>query len=270
MVKRREFFLSTVAGSLSSVAAVGAQGDGPLRVGVIGHSGRGNYGHGLDTVWSRLPETMIVGVADANPEGLVKAKEKLKVKAGFSDYRTMLNDLKPDIAAVCPRHVDQHRDMILAAIEAGVRGIYCEKPFVQTPAQADDVVTACEAHHVKLAVAHRNAWHPVLPAMSRLIEDGLIGTVLEVRGRGKGDRRGGAEDLWVLGTHVLDLMCRIAGEPVSCSGRVFLDGSPLTGAGVEEEGAEGLGPLGGDELHARYHFDGGLTGSFDSFANDGT
>ena len=27
------------------------------RVGVIGSTGRGNYGHGLDTVWRELPKT---------------------------------------------------------------------------------------------------------------------------------------------------------------------------------------------------------------------
>ena len=37
-----------------------------LRVAVIGHTGRGNFGHGLDTVWMGLPETDIVAVVDAN------------------------------------------------------------------------------------------------------------------------------------------------------------------------------------------------------------
>ena len=33
-----------------------------------------------------------------------------------------------------------------------------------------------------------------------------------MRGRGKGDRRGGAEDLWVLGSHVLNLMTYFGGS----------------------------------------------------------
>ena len=37
------------------------------RVGVIGHTGRGNYGHGLDTVWGHLPGCELVAVADAIP-----------------------------------------------------------------------------------------------------------------------------------------------------------------------------------------------------------
>ena len=36
------------------------------RVGVIGHTGRGNYGHGLDVVRNSLPGCEIVAVADAD------------------------------------------------------------------------------------------------------------------------------------------------------------------------------------------------------------
>ena len=100
-----------------------------LRVGVIGHTGRGNYGHGLDTVWLKLPDTEIVAVADAHVNGLANACKRLQVPQGFADYQEMLRKVKPDIIAVCPRHADQHHDMALAAIESGVRGIYIEKPF---------------------------------------------------------------------------------------------------------------------------------------------
>ena len=46
------------------------------RVGVIGHTGRGNYGHGLDTVWLSMPQTQIVGVADPDEEGRGKAAKR--------------------------------------------------------------------------------------------------------------------------------------------------------------------------------------------------
>ena len=36
-----------------------------------------------------------------------------------TDYRDMMAKEKPDIAAVCPRWIDQHHDMIAAAAEAG-------------------------------------------------------------------------------------------------------------------------------------------------------
>jgi hypothetical protein len=49
--------------------------------------------------------------------------------------------------------------MILAAIAAGVKGIYVEKPFVRTLAEADEVVKLCAEKGVRLAIAHRNRYH---------------------------------------------------------------------------------------------------------------
>ena len=40
--------------------ALRAESERKLRVAVIGHTGHGDYGHGLDTMWLRVPETEIV------------------------------------------------------------------------------------------------------------------------------------------------------------------------------------------------------------------
>ena len=241
----------------------------PLTVAAIGHTGRGNFGHGLDTVWLHLSEAEVIAAADPDQAGLAAELKKLNIERGFRDYRQMLAEVRPDIVAVCPRHADQHRDMVVACAQAGVKGIYIEKPFCRTPAEADEMKAACDEHKVKLAVAHRNRYHPTLEVIDRLIADGKIGRLLEIRGRGKGDRRGGAEDLWVLGTHVLNLMAYFCGAPTSCSGVLLQDGRRINRHDVKE-GAEGLGPMGGNEVHARYEMSRGVVGYFDSIANDGT
>ena len=48
------------------------------RVAVIGHTGRGNYGHGLDVVWNALANIQMVAVADANEKGRAAAQQRLK------------------------------------------------------------------------------------------------------------------------------------------------------------------------------------------------
>lgn len=265
----RRNFLAASSSSLLLPALLRGETSGKLRVGVIGHTGRGNFGHGLDTVWIRVPETEIVCVADGNEAGLPDAKKRLQVENGFTDYRKMLTDVNPDIVAVCPRQPDQHRHMILAAIESGAKGIYVEKPFCRTPAEADEIAAACEKHNAKLAVAHRNRYHPTLQAIDKLLADGGIGKVLEIRGRGKGDRRGGAEDLWVLGSHVLNLVNYFGGATRSCSAALLQDGRRVTKADVRE-GNEALGLLAGNEVHARYEMERGFIAYFDSIANDGT
>lgn len=238
------------------------QGTKKYRVAVIGHTGRGNYGHGVDMVWLELPECEIVGVADADPAGLEAAVKRLKAPRGFPDYRQLLDATKPDIVAVGPRWIDQHRDMVLAAAERGCH-IYMEKPFCRTLAEADEIIACCERKHVKLAIAHQTRYSPRLDVVRELLGKGAIGEILEFRGRGKEDSRGGGEDLWVLGSHVMNLIHHLGGEPRWCFATLLEGGQRVTRQHVRP-GNEGLGPLAGDTVQALYGLDGGVTASFAS------
>lgn len=264
---RREFTAATLAAGI----ALHARADDPkkLRVGVIGHTGRGDYGHGVHTMWLGVAGTEITAVADPDAAGLAGALKKLNVTAGFADYRKMLSETKPDLVAIGMRHVDQHRDVALAAVESGAKGIYIEKPFCRTPAEADEIVEACDKRKVKLAIAHRNRWHPALPVIGKLVKDGVIGKLLEIRTRGKEDPRGGSLDLWVLGSHVLNLANYFAGDPLACTATVLQEGH-LAARGDVKDGAEGVGPLAGNEVHARFEMESGVPVFFDSIAKAGT
>lgn len=266
-MNRRAFLASTVAPYLAG--ALSAAKASPRRVAIIGHTGRGNYGHKLDVVWQKIPNVEIVGVADAHPEGLEKAIVRLGTDQGFSDYRKMLESTQPEFVSVAPRHVDQHLEMVLAAIEAGAKGLYVEKPFCRTPAEADQLLSAAEKKGAKIAVAHRNRYHPVLPVIKKLLADGAVGRLLEIQANGKGDRRGGSEDLWVLGSHILNLFQYFGGNPETCSAMVLQNGKLATYKDVTE-GPEGLGLIAGDEVHAQWHLASGLVASYKSFANDGS
>ncbi len=243
--------------------------DAKLRVAVIGHTGHGNYGHGLDIMWLKIPSVEIAAVADADEKGLSGALKKLGVSQGYADYRAMLSETKPDLVAIGPRHIDQHRDMLLAAIQAGAKGIYIEKPFCRSLAEADEIIAAADKAGTKIAIAHRNRYHPALPVVAKLIQEGVIGRVLEMRGRGKEDTRGGSLDLWVLGTHIFNLATFFGGAPQSCSATVLQAGKPVTKADVKE-GDEGIGALAGNEVHARFELAGGMPLYFDSIQSAGT
>ncbi|MCX6849512.1 MAG: Gfo/Idh/MocA family oxidoreductase [Verrucomicrobia bacterium] len=266
-MNRRHLLASLPAVFAASSFAAAAHSK--LRVAVIGHTGRGNYGHGLDTLWLKIPAVEIVAVADADDKGLNGELKKLAVEKGYADYRAMLAEVKPDIVAIGPRHIDQHRDMLLAAIKAGARGIYIEKPFCRSLAEADEIIAAAEKAGTKIAIAHRNRYHPVLPVIAKLIQDGVIGRVLEMRGRGKEDARGGSLDLWVLGTHLFNLGTYFGGAPLACSAEVLQDGKPITKADVKE-GDEGIGALAGNEVHARFELANGIPMFFDSVQSAGT
>ena len=258
---KRCVFLVALVFSVASLAAQTAER--PLTVGVIGHTGQGNYGHGEDTVWLKIPQTKLVAVADADPKGLAVAAKRLGGVKAYADYKVMLAETKPDIAAICPRHIHEHRDMIVAAVEAGVKGIYVEKPFVRTLAEADEIVRLCADHGVRLAIAHRNRYHPVVDVVKQLVASGEIGELKEIRVRGKQDQRGGGLDLWVLGGHGFNLATLFTGPATSCEATILVEGRPATKADVRP-GDEGVGLIVGDEVHARYETMSGIPLYFDS------
>ncbi|MBM81609.1 MAG: 3-chlorobenzoate-3,4-dioxygenase [Planctomycetaceae bacterium] len=233
------------------------------RVGIIGRTNKGHYGHGLDYVWKDVERADVVAVADEDKAGLAAAVKRTGAKTPYLNYRAMLEKEDLDIVAVCPRWIDKHHEYVMACAEAGCH-VYMEKPFCRTLEEADELVTNFEMRHLKLAIAHGNRYTPQLAVAKKLIEAGEIGDVLEYRARGKEDsRRGGGEDLWVLGTHMLDLMRAFAGDVTSCYATVRDKGELVSKKHVYD-GNEGIGPLAGDSIDAMYQFEDGKAGYFSS------
>jgi predicted dehydrogenase len=238
------------------------------RAAIIGRTGRGDYGHGLDVVYNGMPEVRVVAVADPDPEGRARCAVRTNAPAQYADYREMLGKQKPHLVSVGPRWIDCHHEMVLACCEAGVKGIYSEKPFARTLAEADEMLAACKRSGTYLAVAHQNRAVPYLARVKELVRQGAIGKLMRIRGKGKDDSRGGALDLIVLGTHVLDMMRAIAGDPLWASGHLRQDGRDIAAADVKE-GAEQVGPIAGNNLSGYYAFPNGVAGSFESYAGRG-
>ncbi len=262
-MKRRAFLSTTLAAGVGTALANGGTVPaGRPTVGIIGHTGRGDYGHGIDIGWLNVPEAEIVAVADAHERGLDAALKRLKVERGFTDYGEMLRTVRPELVAIGPRHIDQHHDMLMAAIGSGAKGIYMEKPFCRDLEECDAVIAALEKSGTKLAISHRTGYHPAIPAIRQAIESGQIGKVLEIRMRGKEDKRGGVQDFWVLGSHLLNLSVIFAGRPTACQATILQNGRAITKADLVE-GLEGVGPIAGDEIHVRYETESGIPVFYD-------
>jgi predicted dehydrogenase len=224
----------------------------PYRAAVIGRTGRGDYGHSLDLAFLNEPRLKVVAVADDNTKGLTAAAKRLSVDHAYADYREMLDREKPRFVAVAPRWIDCHREMILECAERGIH-VLSEKPLAPTLDDCDAIVDACERSHVKLAIAFQTRYSPRLAQIKELLAAGAIGEILELRGRGKDERRGGGEDLMVLGVHIVDLFRALLGDPSWCFARVTQGGKPAGPAQARQAG-ESIGPIAGDRVDAMYGF----------------
>ncbi len=229
---------------------------------VIGSTGRGGYGHGLDKAFQRIPGVTVVAVADPDEKGRLEAARRAGASKTYADWREMLRKEKPDLVSLGPRWAVDRLEMVAAAAEVGAH-IYMEKPIAQDLEEADAIVEVAERRGIRIAVAHQVREAPGTIYLKRRIEEGLIGDVLELRTRGKEDHRAGGEDLMVLGTHCMYLLRYFAGPALWCSARITQGGREITAAD-RREATEPLGPVAGDSIHATYAFAGGVQGHFAS------
>jgi predicted dehydrogenase len=193
-----------------------------------------------------------VAVADEDPKGRAKAAKRLGVERTYADYHEMLEKEHPEIVSVAPRWTDCHRDMVLACAEVGAH-VFLEKPMCRTLREADEMILAFERKNLKLAIAHQRRYSPTMRRILEIIADGKLGDLLELRGRGKEDKRGAGFDLMCLGTHTMDLMRLVAGDPSWCFAEVRQKKNLVTRKDVLK-GREGYGPVAGDEINATYRF----------------
>lgn len=70
----------------------------------------------------------LVGFVDTDLERAVRAGEKWGTGIGGTDLSMVLAEAQPDIVSICTQPDDQYA-AIIACIKAGVRGIWCEKPY---------------------------------------------------------------------------------------------------------------------------------------------
>ena len=231
---------------------------------VIGDTARGGYGHNLHLALALHPEIAVTGLADPDESGRARQAAACGAERTYADYREMLAAERPDLVVVGPRHSDRHCEYLLACVEAGAHG-FMEKPLCVDLEEADAMRAAVTSKNLKWALAFNIRATPTVGHACRLVmEEDLIGTVLDLRGRGKEDHRSGGEDMIVLGAHVFDLMSALSNAlPQWCFSDILQGGRPARPEDVREA-SEQLGPITGDSIQAIFGFPGGVTGFFAS------
>lgn len=163
--------------------------------------------------------------------------EELARRHGAARWTASRDELlaDPEVTAVyvATEHHRHHED-VLAAAAAG-KHVLCEKPLALTVADGEAMIAACRAAGVALQVAYYRRYYPKLMLMKELLEQGVIGepvtASIHLAGRvepqrataaasepyGEGWRlrraEGGGGALVDTGSHRLDLLCWLLGEP---------------------------------------------------------
>jgi len=229
---------------------------------IIGHTGHGDYGHGLDVVLNDVPNIEVVAVADPDATGRARAAQHSNAKKQYADYREMLRVERPELIIIAPRQTVRHHEMAMTALDSGAH-VLLEKPFTTTLSEADEILAAAQSTGKKVAVAHQIRLAPSIVHLQRSLQTGLIGELRQIRAWGKQDDRAGGEDMMVLGTHLLDLIRLFAGQPRWCTAQVLHQGKEITRENAHRV-RDDIGLVAGDDVEAQFGLDKGVVATFTS------
>ena len=120
----------------------------------------------------------VTAVADVIDETARRRAAELGA-AAYTDFRQMILETDLDAVDIClPHHL--HADAIVSAAQAG-KHILCEKPLCLTVEQAGKVQQAVSTAGVTLMCAHNQLFLPAVSTAKQLLDEGILGTVYEVR-----------------------------------------------------------------------------------------
>lgn len=205
------------------------------------------------------PEIELVAVCDIDEEKRSKAPEGV---AFYTDYKTMIEQERPDVAHICLPHY-LHVPVAKSIVEVGVH-VFCEKPVALTAEEAGEFAAFEEAHpEIYIGICLQNRLNESVEMLKELIESGEYGQVTGTRGivpwarpkeyydrkpwRGTWKQAGGG-CMINQSIHTLDLLYYLGGEISQIKASV----SQLLDYGIEVE----------DTVSAKLTYSNGVTGVF--------
>lgn len=191
--------------------------------------GLGKMGMSHAAILGGLPNVELVAACDMDSL-LQSAFKKLTKIQMFTDYKKMIEEVKPDcVYVVTPTKL--HYEMVMFALEHGCH-VFCEKPFALTAEQGEKMVALAKAKGLVNQVGYHNRYIGTFNEMKRLLTEGVIGKPFHFLGEAYGpvvlkskggtwrsDKKNGGGCIEDYAAHVLNLINYVTGSTlVECAG----------------------------------------------------
>jgi predicted dehydrogenase len=176
-----------------------------------------------------LPEVRLVGACEPNADRRERIGRRFGIPALYEDAAALLEKEKPE-AVIIATPPDSHHRLSLLALEHGAH-VFCEKPFVRSVAEADEVIAAAERRQRTVVVNNQYRFMKVYRRAQERIAHGEFGRPFLIQCWQQMFHPPSAEQNWrsqlaqstlfEFGTHPLDLICFFFGDyPVSVTAQV--------------------------------------------------
>ena len=190
---------------------------------------------------ARMQNARVVGACDMDPARRARAASRFKVPV-FADLESMLVEANPEVLIIATPPAG-HAELCLRALEGGLN-IICEKPFVSTLDEADEVLAASRAAGTRIALNHEFREMPIFRALiehagpgsgeelffAQIWQNTDVPPWTEGGWRGQMQRR----TLHEAGVHLIDYLLALFGE------RPVAVWASMSAGGAREGGADAL------------------------------
>jgi predicted dehydrogenase len=119
---------------------------------------------------------VLAAVCDVDAAAVADALRRHGPGACYGDINTMLSTESLDVLAIATR-TRERRDVIQSALQAGVRGLYCEKPLSNSLEDADALTDLIEQRGVAFVYGTKRRFMPAFHDVRERIRAGEIGEV---------------------------------------------------------------------------------------------
>lgn len=113
--------------------------------------------------------------AEANGGELAAPKPKPQV-AVYEDYRRLLREEKPDVAAIATES-GYHAQIAIDCMKQGIH-VIVEKPMAMSVSEGQEMIETARRNHVKLCIAHQNRFNPAVKKLREAVETGRFGRII--------------------------------------------------------------------------------------------
>jgi glucose-fructose oxidoreductase len=126
------------------------------------------------------PRAEIAGICDQDPARMEDAARSFSIPTDrvFTDYRQCLERTKADLVILCP--ATAHHAAYVEKVAPFDVHILIEKPMADSLAGADAMINALGATGKTLMINWPLVWYPAHRTAKRLVDEGVIGDVIEV------------------------------------------------------------------------------------------
>jgi UDP-N-acetylglucosamine 3-dehydrogenase len=183
-----------------------------VRVAVIGV---GSMGRHHARVYREMETVQLVAVVDINTAVGTRIGNLYGVPY-YSDYRTMLDEVRPDAVTVS-LPTSLHFAVASDLIARGVH-VLIEKPITSTVEEADALIELSAQNGVIISVGHIERFNPVIVELRRRLEGNEIGQIYKVHLQRLSPYPNRIQDAGVvvdLASHDIDLIRFLIHEPIT-------------------------------------------------------